>query len=107
MADASAIQETKWSLRTMAIIALAVWAAIWVFFLAIRFSGFDIRLIPGIGPVMLLLLGLAGISPLAASVLALLAVIQRPSVPLNWITLVCAVAALLGQAALFAASRWM
>lgn len=107
MVDAPAVRETKWTLRSGAIACLAVWLAIWVFFMLVRFSHFDIRQIPGIGPVMLLLLAAASATPLAGSILALLAVIQRPSVPLNWITLVCGVAALVGQAILFAASKWM
>ena len=107
MVDAPAARETKWSPRSGAIYCLLAWATIWLFFLAVRFSGFDIRQIPGIGPVMLLLFSAVAAAPLAASLLAVVAVIQRPASTLSWITLVCAIAALVGQAVLFAASKWM
>ena len=40
-------------LRVAAICCLAAWAAIWLLFLSMRFSSFDIRVIPGIGPLIL------------------------------------------------------
>ena len=95
------------SWRSASIACIAIWAAIWLFFLIVRFSTFDTRQIPGIGPVMLLLLVAAVITPLAATVLAVIAAIKQPTVSLNWIALGCAIAVLSGQAMLFASSRWL
>ena len=95
------------TLRIAAIYCLAVWAAIWLLCLAIRFSSFDIRVIPGIGPVMLLALVAALLAPVIATGLAGATVIRQPKVPLNWLILGCAIAALLGQAALFTITRWL
>jgi hypothetical protein len=91
----------------MAIAGLAIWVAIWIIFMLIRFSSFDIRTVPGAGPILLFMLVASGILPLATSVLAVVSAIQKPKDMLSWITLVCSVAALLGQAALFAAQKWM
>ena len=93
--------------RSLSIACIAIWAAIWLFFLLVRSSTFDIRQIPGIGPVMLLLLVVAVLAPLAATVLGLIAVAQRPKAWLNWLTLGFAIAILSGQAVLFTVSRWM
>jgi hypothetical protein len=98
---------TKRSWRSASIACIAIWAAIWLFFLLVRSSTFDIRVVPGIGPVMLLMLVATVIAPLAATVLAVIAVAQRPAVWLNWITLGVAIAVLSGQAILFTVSRWM
>jgi hypothetical protein len=72
-----------------------------------RFSSFDIRIIPGIGMFMLVALGVALLTPILAAVLAVLALVRQPRVPLNWLTLGCAIAALFGQALLFAITRWL
>jgi hypothetical protein len=75
--------------------------------MAIRFSSFDIRVIPGIGPVMLASLVVVVLAPLVAIVLAAVALVRQPRVPLNWLTLGGGFAAFFGQAALFAATRWL
>ncbi len=94
-------------LRTGAIGCLAAWAAIWVLFMLIRFSSFDIRVIPGIGPVMLALLVAVVVAPIIAGGLALGALVRQPRALLNWVTLGGAIAACVGQAALFAITKWM
>jgi hypothetical protein len=94
-------------LRAASLWCLGVWAAIWVLFLAIRFSSFDIRIIPGIGPVMLLALVTSLAAPLVATVIAGLALLRQPRVALNWLILACAVAALVGQDILFAVNQWL
>ena len=58
----------KTSLRAASIYCLALWAAIWLVFLVIRFSTFDIRVIPGIGPIMLIALVVAMAAPIVAAV---------------------------------------
>ena len=95
------------TLRTASIYCLAIWAAIWLLFLAIRLSPLDIRIIPGIGPVMLIALVVALMAPIVAMGIAGAAVVRQPRVPLNWLILGCAVAALLGQVILFAITRWL
>lgn len=60
----------KTSLRTAAMSCLAIWAAIWLMFLMMRFSPLDIRLIPGIGPFMLMALVVALMAPLVATGIA-------------------------------------
>jgi hypothetical protein len=94
-------------LRTAAIYCLAIWAAIWLLFLAIRLSPFDIRIIPGIGPVMLIALVVALVAPIVAIGLAGTALVRRSRTPLNWIVLGCAIAALLGVGILFTVTRWL
>jgi hypothetical protein len=95
------------SLRAAAIYCLAIWVGIWLLFLSIRFSTLDIRTIPGIGPVMLVALAAALLAPIVAIGLAAAALVRQPRAALNWLTLGCAVAALLGQAALFTITRWL
>ncbi len=95
------------SLRAAAIYCLATWAAIWALFLLIRFSSFDIRVIPGIGPVMLALLVVAVLAPIVAIGVAIAALVRQPKALLNWLTLSAAMAVSAGQAALFAITRWM
>jgi len=97
----------KATLRLTSIACLAIWAAIWFLFLAIRFSPLDIRIIPGIGIIMLSALGIALLAPIAATGLAGAALIQQPRLLLNWLTLGCAVAALFGQGFLFLVTRWL
>lgn len=97
----------KSSLRTASIYCLVLWVAIWLVFLSIRLSWFDIRVIPGIGPIMLTALVVALVAPIVATALAGAALVRQPRVLPNLLTLGCAIAALLGQAALFLFSRWM
>jgi hypothetical protein len=97
----------KASLRTASIVCLAIWAAVWLMFLSMRFSSFDIRIIPGIGMIMLASLGIALLAPIVAIGLAGVALILQPRVPLNWLTLGCAIAAFFGQALLFLITRWL
>jgi hypothetical protein len=97
----------KASLRTASISCLAIWAAVWLLFLFMRLSPLDIRSIPGIGMVMLVALGVALLAPIVATGLAGAALVRQPRVPLNWLTLGCAIAALFGQGLLFLNSRWM
>ena len=97
----------KASLRTAAIYCLALWAAIWLLFLLMRLSPFDIRGIPGIGMVTLIALALALVAPMVATVLAGAALIRQPRTPPNLLTFWCAIAALVGQVTLFLISRWL
>jgi len=97
----------KASLRTASIYCLALWVAIWLLFLTLRFSFFDIRVIPGIGPVMLVALVVALLAPIVAAGLAAAALVRQPRAPLNWLTLGCAIAALVGQMFLFLVTRWL
>jgi hypothetical protein len=98
---------TKMSSRTASIYCLVVWAAIWLMFLLIRFSRLDIRVIPGIGPFMLIALVVVLLAPLVATGIAGAAVVRQPRIPLNWLTLGCAILVLLGQMHLFMTSGWM
>lgn len=97
----------KSSLRTASIYCLAIWAAIWLLFMLIRFSPLDIRFIPGIGPVMLIALVCALVAPIVATGLAGMALVLQPKVRPNWFTFGCAIAVLLGQVFLFSISNWM
>jgi hypothetical protein len=95
------------SLRTVSVVCLAIWAAVWLLFLLMRLSPFDIRSIPGIGMIMLVALGVALLAPIVATGLAGAALARQPRVPLNWLTIGCAIAALFGQGLLFLISRWL
>jgi len=95
------------SLRATAIYCLAIWAAIWLLFMLIRFSSFDIRVIPGIGPVMLVALVVAVAAPIVAIGIACAALVRQPKALLNWLTLGCAIATCVGQAILFTVTKWM
>jgi hypothetical protein len=97
----------KLSLRKASIFCLAIWGAIWLVFMLLRFSPFDIRGIPGIGMIMLGALATALLAPLVAILLAGVALLLQPRVSANWLTLGCAVAALFGQCLLFFVTRWM
>jgi hypothetical protein len=101
------MKMVKAPLRTASISCLAIWAAVWLLFLLMRFSPLDIRRIPGIGMLMLVALGVALLAPIVASGLAGAALVRQPRVPLNWLTLVCAIAALFGQGLLFLMTRWL
>ena len=76
-------------------------------FMLIRFSGFDIRVIPGIGPIMLIALVVAVISPVLALGVAGASLIQRPRAVLGWLILGCAVAACFAVGIIFAATKWL
>jgi predicted ABC-type exoprotein transport system permease subunit len=95
------------SLRTASIYCLVIWAAIWVLFMLIRFSPLDIRIVPGIGPFMLLVLVVALVAPIVAIGLAGAALVRGPRTPRSWMVLGCAIAALFGQGILFAVTRWL
>jgi len=97
----------KTSLRIASIYCLVIWAAIWLLFLLIRLSPLDIRIIPGIGPVMLIALAVALLAPIVATGIAGTALVRQPRVPLNWLIFGCAIAALVGQEILFAITRWL
>jgi hypothetical protein len=73
----------------------------------IRFSGLDIRVIPGIGPIMLVALGVAVVGPIVAIGIAGFALILRPHATLNWLILGCAVAACLAVGFIFSATKWL
>jgi membrane protein DedA with SNARE-associated domain len=97
----------KSSLRAASMYCLAVWVAIWLLFLLIRLSSFDIRIIPGIGPIMLLALVVALAVPIVAMGVAGAALFRQPRVPLNWLIFVCAIAAFVGQGVLFTITKWL
>jgi hypothetical protein len=73
----------------------------------IRFSGFDIRIIPGIGPILLVALVLSVIGPVVAIGIAGISVIRRPRAALNWLILGCAVAACLVVGFIFSTTKWL
>lgn len=73
----------------------------------IRFSGFDIRLIPGIGPIMLVALAIAVLAPVVAVVIAAVALIRRPRAALHWLILGCAMAACLAVGVVFSVTQWL
>jgi hypothetical protein len=95
------------SLRTASISCLAIWAAIWLLFLSLRFSTLDVTGIPGAGLVLLGSLVAAVLAPIVATGLAAAALFRQPRVPLNWMVLGCSTAVLLGQALLFFVTSWM
>ena len=97
----------KVSLRNTSVCCLAIWAAIWLMFLMMRFSPLDIRVIPGIGPIMLMALIVALVAPIVATGIAGAALVRRPRVALNWLTFGCAIIALLGQVCLIMISTWL
>ena len=99
--------DQKASLRTASIACLALWVAIWLVFMLMRFSSFDIRVIPGIGMIMLIALVVALLAPIVATALSGAALFRQPRAPLNLLTFGCAIAALLGQFLIFTISRWL
>jgi branched-subunit amino acid ABC-type transport system permease component len=72
-----------------------------------RFSPIDIRIIPGIGPIMLGALAVALLAPLAAIALSAAALLRQPRAGVNWIMLAFSIAVFGGQGLLFMATRWM
>jgi hypothetical protein len=97
----------KVSLKSASIYCLASWAAVWCLFMLIRFSGFDIRVIPGIGPILLVALVVSIIGPLVAICIAVISLIRRPSGALNWLILGCAVAACIAVGFIFSETKWL
>jgi len=97
----------KVSLRTASIYCLVIWVAVWCLFMLIRFSGFDIRIIPGIGPILLVALIVSIIGPVVAIGIAGISVIRRPRAALNWLILGCAVAACLVVGFIFSMTKWL
>ena len=95
------------SLRSTSVSCLGIWAAIWLMFLMMRFSPLDIRLIPGIGPIMLMALVIALVAPIVATGFAGAALVRQPRLSLNWLTFVCAIAVLVGQWILFTITSWL
>jgi hypothetical protein len=95
------------SLRSASVICIAIWGAIWLLFFLVRHSTFDVSRHPSLGSVALVMLVTVAITPIAATGLAVAAVVRRPTGLLNWITLGCAIAALSGQIYLFSSSRWL
>jgi membrane protein DedA with SNARE-associated domain len=100
-------EMAKIALRTASIYCLAPWAAIWLLFLLMRLSPLDIRIIPGIGPAMLIALIVALMAPIVATGIAGAALVRQPRVSLNWVLLGCAITALIGQWILFTITRWL
>jgi len=76
-------------------------------FLLMRFSAFDIRVIPGVGVIMLVAFAVALLAPIVAVGLSALALFRPPRGLIDWITLGCAIAALFAQALLFLITRWL
>jgi hypothetical protein len=97
----------KASLRTASISCLAIWVTIWLLFLLMRFSPIDIRVIPGIGMIMLIALAVALVAPIVATGLAAAALVRQPRARPNVLTFGFAISALLGQVFLFLISRWL
>jgi hypothetical protein len=95
------------SLKTASIYCLGIWVAVWLLFMLIRFSGLDIRVIPGIGPIMLIALVVAVVAPVVALGIAGVALIRRPRAVLGWLIVGCAVAACVVVVLIFAATKWL
>jgi hypothetical protein len=93
--------------QNASLVSLAVWLAVWALFLAAALSSFDVRVIPGIGPLLLAALAASFLAPLVALGFAVGALTRNPRATLNWVLLACAAAAILGQSLLFATSRWL
>jgi hypothetical protein len=100
-------QMAEVSSRNTSVSCLAIWAAIWLMFLMMRFSPLDIRVIPGIGPIMLVALIVALVAPIVATGIAGAALVRQPRVSLNWLTFGCAIAVLVGQGILFTITSWL
>lgn len=94
-------------LRSAALICIALWVAIWLVFIGVRLSSFDVSQHPSLGRLALILLLTVLMAPLLAIGFGIAAVLQRPAVLSNWITLACAGAALVLQTLLFLVTRWM
>lgn len=97
----------KGSLRTASLLCLAIWSAVWLLFLLLRFSSLDVRSIPGAGPFLLSSLVVSALAPIVAAALAVAALAREPRLPVNWLTFAAASAVLLAEALLFLSSRWL
>ena len=97
----------KLTLRTASIWCLAIWAAVWCLFMLIRFSGIDIRVIPGIGPIMLVALVISIIGPAVAIVIVGVSLIRRPRSALSWLILASAVVACFAVVGIYTAMKWL
>ena len=95
------------SLRTASLTCVVIWAAVWLLFLLLRLSPLDVRNIPGAVGILLGALAVSVLAPIMATGLAAAALVRGPRVPLNWLALGCAAAALCGQVLLFSSSRWL
>src|ERR1700752_2838884 len=93
--------------RSAALACLAVWAAVWLLFLLLRFSSLDVRYIPGAPAFMLGALAASFLAPIVALILAAAALARQPRVLLNLLTLAGAAAALVVQALVFSSARWL
>lgn len=100
-------ERPKAPLRSAALICLAVWAAVWLLFLLLRFSSLDVRYIPGVPLILLGALAASFLAPIVALGLAAAALLRQPRVLLNLLTLAGAAAALVVQALVFSSSRWL
>lgn len=98
---------TRISLRAASLSCVAIWVAVWLLFLSLRFSSLDVRYIPGAGSFLLSALVLSVLAPIVAVCLATAALVRGARVPANWLTLGLAGAALCCQALLFLSSRWL
>jgi hypothetical protein len=94
-------------LRSGALVCLGLWALIWLMYMAMRFSPFDIHAIPGVGFLLLGSLAVAFLAPVAASAFAAVALLKQPRAPFSWLVLGAAVAVLVGQPMLFMASQML
>lgn len=99
--------SARLSLRAAALSCVAIWAAVWLLFLLLRFSSLDIRNIPGVGGMALGALAISVLAPIVAVGLAAVALLRGLRVPLNWLALGLAGAALCAQVLLFLSSRWL
>jgi hypothetical protein len=97
----------KISLRTASIYCLAIWVAIWMLFLLMRFSSFNYTAVPGVGMVVLAALVVALLAPIVAMGFAAAALVRQPSASQNWIVFGCATTALFGQVLLFLSTKWL
>ena len=95
------------SLRKASILCLMIWLAIWFVFMLMRFSPLDIRIIPGIGILLLVSLAVALLAPIVATTLAAAALLRQPRDPKDLMTIGCSFAALVGQMYLFAITKWL
>jgi hypothetical protein len=97
----------KTILRAASVSCLAIWLVIWLAFLVMRLSAFDIRQIPGIGIIMLAALAVAMATPILAAALGAAALVREPRAPRDLLIFGCAIAALLGQVFLFLITKWL
>jgi hypothetical protein len=88
-------------------LCVAIWAAVWLLFLLLRFSSLDVRNIAGAAGILLGALVLSVSAPIVAVGLAAAALVRGSRMLANWLTLGFASAALCGQAFLFLSSRWL